>query len=236
VVCVSDAVKRPLLRHYGFASRKLSTVHNGIDVAKYRPDPERHATARRAWGVPPEAFVFGAVGRLARVKGLATAIDLFARLLEETRRSDLWLVLVGDGPERPALECRAREKGAAARVVFPGFTDAPEEAYPGIDTFVMPSRNEGLPLALVEAMASGCCPIAMGVGGVPEVIVNPSIGWLIAPSAEEDFFQAMAAASRLDRQAAADMGRRARGYVLAHFDERVQLAALADIIDSAARS
>jgi glycosyltransferase involved in cell wall biosynthesis len=231
VVCVSDAVRTPLARDYRFAARKLVTVQNGIEIAKFHPDPRRRQEVRNKWGVPKDALVLGAVGRLAPVKGYEVAIESFARLMYSPTRRDIRLVLVGDGPSRGDLERLAREKGLTDRILFPGFTDRPQDIYPALDVFLMPSLNEGLPLALIEAMACQCCPIAMGVGGVPEVIVDASLGWLVEPGEQEHFFEAMKAVVQMNGDELAKMGRHAHEYVVRRFDAQVQLAAIADLIE-----
>ena len=77
VVCVSDAVRRPLANEYLFARRKLATVHNGIDSSTFKRDPERRLAMRERWRVPADALVFGTVGRLTSRKGCELAIELF---------------------------------------------------------------------------------------------------------------------------------------------------------------
>jgi len=94
----------------------------------------------------------------------------------------------------------------------------------------MPSQNEGLPLALVEAMASGCCPIATAVGGIPEVLTSPELGWLIGANDPRALTAAMADAASRGRDQLAVMGQRGREHVLTHFNAGLQFAMLGDII------
>jgi glycosyltransferase involved in cell wall biosynthesis len=141
------------------------------------------------------------------------------------------LVLVGDGAERAALEQKARLLSCREQVIFPGFTDRPWEAYSGLDVFVLPSRDEALPLALLEAMACGCCPVAMAVGGVGEVLSNPRLGWLVPAADRTGFLTAMQAAVALPDPARAEMGGRARQHVVSKFNAQRQFAALADVIE-----
>jgi glycosyltransferase involved in cell wall biosynthesis len=88
-----------------------------------------------------------------------------------------------------------------------------------------------LPLALVEAMACRCCPIAGSVGGVPEVVVNDTLGWVVQPGDDGAFLAAMQAAAALDPAERAAMGARAREHVAQHFNAARQFAALADVIE-----
>src|SRR5262249_41642443 len=100
-----------------------------------------------------------------------------------------------------------------------------------LDVFLLPTRDEALSLALIEAMACGCCPIAMGVGGVPEVLSDPAAGWLIPADDRGRFMDAMDAAVRLDADRRGALGRAARAGVGERFDAGRQSAALADLIE-----
>lgn len=231
VVCVSEVARRRMLRDFRVPDRKVLTIHSGIDCAQFRPDAARRAAARREWGVPADALVFGAVGRLHVEKDVDVAVDALGRLAGRYPGRDLRLVLVGDGPEKESLARAARAAGVAERVVFAGFCARPWEAYAGLDVFLLPSRDEALPLALLEAMACGCCPIAMGVGGVREALSDPAAGWLIPAGDRGRFVEAMDAAAGLVTERRAAMGRAAREHVAERFDAGRQYAALADLIE-----
>src|SRR5205823_4013374 len=117
--------------------------------------------------------VIGAIGRLAPEKGYDLAIHALRDLPEAT------LVLVGDGSERERLEAIARELGVAERVQFTGWSDEPRRYLPGFDAFVLPSRQEGFPLAVVEAMLAGLPVVAADVGSVSEAVVDEETGYLV---------------------------------------------------------
>lgn len=235
VVCVSEAVRCRLVDDYHFPAHKAVVIHNGIDPERFRPNRDFRWASRSAWGIPDDALVFGAVGRLDNGhKGYDVAIELFAELTRMLPSQDLRLVLAGEGPDGPALKTLAVRLGVDHLVCFPGFTSRPWELYPAFDFYVMPSHNEGLPHALAEAMACGCCPIAWGVGGVPEVIPVPNLGWLVAPEDRQGFFTAMTDAVRCSSEQRLQMGSRAREHIVARFNERVQLSALGDLIEEKA--
>jgi glycosyltransferase involved in cell wall biosynthesis len=231
IVCVSEAVRSRLVNDYDFSPQKTITIHNGIHTSKFRPDPELRAAARRTWGIPNEDMVLGAVGRLAPVKAYDFAIAAFKELKSRIRDRSLWLVLVGDGPSRTELEGLVKENGLQDSVKFPGSTERPWEIYPGFDVFVMPSLLEGLPHALLEAMASECVPIATAVGGIPEIIANPSMGWLVSDRDQEGFLSAMKQAVGCPSEQLVEMGRRARERVISHFDAKGLFDRLADLIE-----
>jgi glycosyltransferase involved in cell wall biosynthesis len=231
VVCVSQGARQRLIRDFRVPRHKVATVHCGVDTAKFRPDPARRAAGRRQWGVADDALVFGSVGRLHPDKGLDVAIEGLGRLATRFPQRDLRLVLVGDGPARESLLRQAQAAGVADRVLFAGFSARPWEAYPGMDVFLMPTHEEALPLALIEAMACGCCPIAMSIGGVPEVLGQLEAGWLVPAGDCDRFVERMDAAVRLETYRRAGMGQAARAHVIENFDAARQYATLADLIE-----
>jgi glycosyltransferase involved in cell wall biosynthesis len=232
IVAISHAIAHGLVDDYGFPAAKVVTIRNGIDATRFTRDPALGAAARLRWGVPPEAVVYGAIGRLSNFhKGHDVAIELFARLCDANPGRDLWCVLVGAGPDEAALKEQARGTPWADRIVFPGPTERPWEACSAMDVFLMPSRFEGLGLALLEAMACGCYPVAMGVGGIREVVADASVGWL-APAADRDaFLLGMQTALDLGADGRAAVGARARQFVLDHFRAEVQYAELASLVE-----
>jgi len=230
VICVSEAVKARLTQEYRWPARKVLTVRNGIDTSRFWPDARLRAATRRRWGLAEDALVCGVVSRLAPEKGCEVALASFAKLMGEAgRRSHL--VFVGEGPMAPELRQAVEQQGLQDRVIFAGRTDRPWEAYPAVDVLLMPSRVEGLPLGLLEAMACGCCPVAMGVGGIPEVITEPALGWLVAPDDAEGFVASLREALGAGAEKRSAIGRKARAHVQANFNADVQFAALASVIE-----
>jgi glycosyltransferase involved in cell wall biosynthesis len=221
------------LKQYGYPPAKLLAVQNGIDVARNRPDPKARAAARARWRIPADATVFGTVARLdCWHKGQDIAMAQFAELVKQQPRHDLWYVLVGEGPDRSALEAQAASLGIRERTVFPGFSPRPWEDHAGIDITLLASQFEGTPLTLAEAMAAGSCPIAMGVGGVPELIPDPGLGWLVSPRDRAGFLAAMKEALALTADARIALGKRAREHIVQHFNADAQYAKLVQLIET----
>lgn len=231
VIGVSRAVIDQLHKEYGFNPRKLVAVPNGINCDRFRPDPAWRAASRAQWGVPEHAIVFGTVGRLDIVhKGQDLALDLLAELRRRLPGIPFYYVLVGDGPDRERLAEQAAALGIAEYVVFAGGTATPWESYPGFDIFALPSRFEGGPFTLMEAMASGCCAVAMRVGAVDDIIPDRSVGWNVPAGSREEFLAAMEAAVNAGAAQRRAIGERARQHVLRHFQAEQQYAAVADMV------
>jgi glycosyltransferase involved in cell wall biosynthesis len=186
-------------------SRRPRRLINGEDSSIVRRDGERHlevqnpashvskdqrAAFRIKMGIPAEALVFGSVGRLAQVKGIDRLIAAFAAL--KLPLSTTYLLLIGAGPEREALERQARELGVADRVIFAGFQGDPAPYLAAMDVFVLPSRSEGVSVALLEAMAAGVPVAVTDVGANREVIEEGRCG-VILPAEECQWPEILAA-------------------------------------------
>ncbi len=232
IVTVSRAIADDLIRHYGFPASKVVPIPNGVDGERFAPDPAARVRTRAAWNVPVDAVVFGSVGRLRIAdKGIDVAIEAFARLCAANPDRLLWCVLVGSGRDEVTLKAQARDSGWGHRILFPGATERPWEAYCGMDVFLMPSRFEGIGLALLEAMACGCCPVVMGVGGIKEVVTDRTLGWAAPPADREGFVRGMQAALDAGPDGRAATGARARAHVLGRFRAEDQYGKLADVIE-----
>ncbi|MCQ1059915.1 glycosyltransferase [Photobacterium sp. DNB23_23_1] len=155
-------------------SQGISADHviiNGIDTHHYVPGQANQA--RHHLQVPTDKLIIGCAGRLVREKGIDTLLEALAALPEVYH-----VVVAGHGPERIQLEHLSQQLGLSERVHWLGRCDNMLNFYHAIDLFCMPSRQEGLPLALLEAQACGKPVIASDVGGIPDLIC-PHSGHLI---------------------------------------------------------
>ncbi|MFD7242047.1 glycosyltransferase [Streptomyces massasporeus] len=157
-VAVSPTVAERLKR-WGVPGPRIEVVPNGIDVARFRFDAALRHDTRRRLGLPDDAYVIGAVGRLAPGKRFGALIRALAQLPD-----DHWLLLVGGGPEEDVLRRTARAAGVADRVLFTGERPCVPDGTPGpdlpsltcaMDVLASPSPEEAFGLAIVEALASG---------------------------------------------------------------------------------
>ena len=153
-------------KELGFPVDKLHCIPNGVRTPVRTPALVEQK--RREFGLVPGVFAFFYVGRLNPVKDLGTMLDAFAALpADVSLRARLYMV--GDGPERSALEARRDALGLGERVTFLGARGDVSEVLMAADGFVMSSKSEGLPMALLEAMAAGVPCIATAVGGIPDL-------------------------------------------------------------------
>ncbi len=133
-------------------SRGFQFIPNGIDTDRFRFDADVREKVRGELGVR-DKYVIGNIGRLCYQKNQSFLLDIFAEVLR--RKPESVLLLTGEGPDRPALEEKAKRLGIAGSVIFYGTSDRVEQLLWAMDVFVMPSRFEGLPVTGVEAQASG---------------------------------------------------------------------------------
>jgi teichuronic acid biosynthesis glycosyltransferase TuaC len=173
VVAVSRALRDEAMR-LGVAEERVRIVMNGVDRARFAPGDR--AAARAALGLAADRRVLLYVGHLKESKGVVDLARAFALLSAE--RSDADLVVVGDGEARGAMSA-AVERGMRLVGAVPHAEVASWMA--AADAVVLPSWNEGLPNAVIEALASGRRVVATEVGGVPDLLTSPILGEMVPP-------------------------------------------------------
>ncbi len=187
VIAVSEAVARSV----GGARPVPEVVVHGVEAPTGPPGDPAAARARLGLAHPADGGqgpVVGTVGNFTAKKDHATLVRALARLGPEVR-----LVLVGLGPLEEELRALVAREGLGGRVTFAGSRDDVAALLPAFDVFALSSRYEGLPIALLEAMAAGRACVATAVGGVPEVIEDGADGVLVAPGDPEALAGALAA-------------------------------------------
>lgn len=168
------------LRAMGVPEDRIWDIANGVDVERFAPTaPDERLALRRRLGLPDEGKLVVFVGRLTVAKALDVLLNAWAQ--RDASLADARLVLVGDGELRDDLVHQAQRLGIAQSVVFTGGTHDPAAYLRACDAFVLSSRTEGMPVALLEAMACGLPCVATRVGGSAEVIEDGTSGRLVAP-------------------------------------------------------
>jgi L-malate glycosyltransferase len=161
-----SAESREELRAHGVPEERILGIPYGVDCRVYRPAGEAERTALRAELGLPASPLAVYVGRLTHVKRVETVIEALPAA------PDLHFAVVGDGPERPALERLSADRGLGGRVRFVGFSDRVPDYLRAADVFVLPSRAEGMSNALLEAMACGLACAATPVSGSTELLAD----------------------------------------------------------------
>ena len=180
-VAVSEAGKQRLLAMDGFDPHRVLVVRNGADERAFAT-PLDPADCREKLGVPLDAEVIGTVARLYVEKNIPMMVRAFGRLAAQ--RPKARLVIAGDGPERALCEDTARSLGVLDRVHFLGTRLDVTLVLGALDVFALSSNTEGLPIAVLEAMASELPVVATDVGALSEVVRAGETGWLV-PSGDD---------------------------------------------------
>jgi glycosyltransferase involved in cell wall biosynthesis len=170
-VAVSQAIAMLVHDELGWPEHKLDVIMNGIAVDRFRR--ERDPTLRRALTAGSDELLFLTAARLTPQKGIDVLLRA-ARSVDGAR-----FAIAGGGPERARLEAEAAELGVDDRVSFLGRRDDVPALLAAADAFVLPSRYEGTPLALLEAMAAGKPVVASAIGGVDEIVAPGESGLLV---------------------------------------------------------
>jgi len=213
IVAVSEVIEAELLRVM-ISRGKIAVIDNGIDITRFRPDQGLRERARRDMGIPQEAIVIGWVGRISKEKGLDILMETARPILED--RHDVIILLVGDGPLRQSLESAHSSSG----IRFAGLRNDTPACYAAFDIFALPSLNEGLPMVVLEAMASGLPVVASRVGAIPKVVEHGETGFLVEPG-RPDLLEAAIGKLIKDRIESRQMGSKGRERVEHNFSSAV---------------
>jgi L-malate glycosyltransferase len=227
VIAVSRNLARTLEAD-GDRRSAVVPIHNGIDVAQARPTQDAREV-RRQLGIPGDARVFGTIGRLSAVKDHRTLLCAAQRVLHRQRNARF--LFVGDGPLRDDLVLVASQLGIAHACVFAGARDDSYDVLAVMDVFVLSSLHEGIPMALLEAMALAKPVVVTAVGGVPEIVSHGENGLLVTPRDDRAFADAcLEIASRPGLAAA--LGSAARRSIQDRFSHATGGKALLDVYQS----
>ena len=157
----------------GVAPQRITVIRNGVEISDADRDGGGRQELRTQLGIPSEAIVAMSVGQLTEQKDPHLLLDAWATATQDLAKA--WLVLVGTGDLEASLRARA-----VPRVVFAGFRNDVTALLRMADLFVLASRNEGLPLAVCEALVAGLPVVATRAGGTPEVVHDGGDGLLVA--------------------------------------------------------
>ncbi|WP_347245736.1 glycosyltransferase [Thermogutta sp.] len=237
VVCPSRA-SAAACQAAGIPQSRIAVIHDGVD-------PKRLATANKQRGreklrnllnlspaVDSAVFVVH-VGKLTPAKGQEDLLEAFADLAAEFPQS--FLVLVGEGEQRPVLEARIHSLGLDSRAVLAGFREDALELMAGADLFVFPSRQEGLGGAVMEALFLGLPVIASTAGGIPELFEGlediSSVVRLVQPGDVPALREALAQLLRLEPRLRHRWGELAGAYAREHFTASRMVEQTAALLD-----
>jgi glycosyltransferase involved in cell wall biosynthesis len=225
LVAVSPQVRDDLVDLGVARPGKFTVIRLGIDLdRRITGAAGGGAELRRLFGVSPDEFVVGWIGRMTAIKRVPELLDAFRRLRE--RGVEARLCLVGDGPDREQVEQRAHELGVSRHTLFVGYQRDVAPYYTFFDAFALPSANEGTPVVAIESLAAQRPVVASRVGGVPDVVEDGVGGTLVRVGDIEAVAAALEQLAR-DPELRRRLGEQGRRFVL----PRYRVERLVDDVD-----
>jgi len=228
---VARAVKEDVIKsNWSIHPEKLSVLENSIDYQKYAEVSITQEDAKEMLGLPLDAFVFGAVGRLSPTKGISYLIEAFARVKEQMPLAHL--VLVGGGRCRAEYERQAVQVGCDEAIHFLGRRDNVVQLLRGMDVFVLASVAEGMPRALLEAMAADVPCIGTNVGGIPEILGDNEFGCLVEPADSIALAEAMLSVAKMPAEELRELCQKASDRVRRFYSHPVAREKLGELYEN----
>ena len=225
VIAPSDAIRDELLRA-GFSSEKILPLPNVVDVERFRPAmPSERAEIKSHLGIAADTPVVGTVARLIPRKGIDLLLRAFSTVLHAHHAH---LLVVGDGPLGGDLRALGRELGIDRSVSWLGLQADTSTWLRAMDVFAFPSRLEGSPNAVLEAMATGLPIVATHIGGIVD-LVEESRGGLLVPSDDADALATALGRLFCDASLRAGLGSRARTRAVQDFSLSASIPRLIDL-------
>jgi len=216
IVTTGEALKRQLVEVNGFDGTKIDSVPTGVDTERFCPG--ERAAARAALGLPADKTLIGIVATLRSWKGHRFLVEAVAKLPES-----VGLVIVGDGPQREALDAQVAKLGLGSRTWLAGNQTDVVPWLQALDVFALPSyANEGVPQALVQAMLVGLACVTTTAGSIAELAAHEATA-LVVP--QQNAHALGAALARLigDPELRRRLGAAARAHCAARFSEKTML-------------
>ncbi|MFH0918592.1 MAG: glycosyltransferase family 4 protein [Candidatus Omnitrophota bacterium] len=215
VIAISQQVKEHLMMDFKLAENKIRVIHNGIDTKNFG-DFSTRDKMRQKLGIGRQDFLVGIIARLSDVKGHTYLIQALPEVLKSNPQ--VKLLIIGQGKTKEALIKEADDLGLGSSIIFIPEAKNTPELLAAMDVFVMPSLQEGLGLALMEAMAQGVAVVGSAVGGIKTLIQDKVNGLLVAPAEAPALAQAIISLLG-DAQLRGDLGVQARKFIIANFSQ-----------------
>ena len=230
LIAVSQAIEAKI-RDEGRDTVPVRLIYNGVDLDRY-DHQEACCTLPEEYGMEPGSQIVGVVARLEPEKGHPTLVEAWPKVLRAV--PDTYLLIVGEGSRRDALEAQARELRVAHRVVFTGRRDDVPAVTAALDVAVLPSYREAQGLTILEAMALSRPVVASNVGGIPEMIDDGKTG-LLVPAHDADALADAIVRLLTNHPLADTLGRAGHDMVHDRFCIELMVAATQSIYDEGAR-
>jgi glycosyltransferase involved in cell wall biosynthesis len=220
-ICVSNAVRDALIRDCRFPSRKMQTIHNGVSLSAFEPSGSEGIAVRAELGIHSDEFVLVCAARLSGEKGIDILILAISELLR--RNISCKCIIVGEGNRKEKLSAQILQLGLTNHVFLVGFRSDVRPYLHAANAFVLTSHKEGLPFAVLEAMACGLPCVVTNVGGNAEAVAHNETGLVVQPGSPTEVADAVSYLVTHPEERAR-MSRTARLRVCEEFDIEARMA------------
>lgn len=235
VVAISKAVRAHLEKDFNVNPRRIEVIYNGIDLNRFSNiySADQIARAKRSLGIQRQN-VIGTMGRLSSVKGQKFLIEAMKEIVSKSK--DTLCLIIGSGREEAALKDLARSLGLENRVVFTGAAYMDIPLYLAcMDIFVLPSIEEGLGLALLEAMSLGRPCVASATGGIRDII-NDQVNGILTPAGDSSAIANAVLRILNDKHFAKSMSESAKDFVRTRFSIEAMADSMIDLYERVIRA
>ena len=215
-IAISEPVRRHLIDDFRVSENDVRVIRNGIDISKFTADSQQfRADAKKKIGLQ-DSLVIGTVGRLSDVKGQRYLIEAMPEIIKQFPK--IQLLIVGSGKIKDNLLRLGKKFKVDKNIIFVPAVQDTREALAAMDIFVMPSLEEGLGLALMEAMAFGLPVVGTSVGGIIDLVKPGENGILVEPRDAKSIASSVVALLS-DRKKAEGLSAKARDYIINNFSQ-----------------
>ncbi len=227
IICVSNAIRDPLIREFKFPEHKVMTIHNGVSLSHYDPSENNRLPLRARLGIGPDEVLLVCPARLNEQKRIDLLLLAMAKVVGDGLRCKC--VIVGDGPLKKVLTDQMLALDLSRSVMFEGFQNDVRPYLWAADAFVLTSDVEGLPLSILEAMASSLACVVTNVGGNAEAVVHEVTG-LVVPSGSVDAIAGAIAYLVTHPRERAEMSKAARARAVETFNIDQTMASIERVL------
>lgn len=215
ILAVSKEVKERLIKLWAYPEDKVQSIYHGVDLSRFSPDEGAFINMRKKLGIGYSDVVIISTARLSKEKCLDRLIVGFDALSKKYK--NLWLLIIGSGPLENSLKELAEKSQSKERILFLGQAEDVSNYLKMSDIYVLPSDNEGLSIALLEAQATGLICIATKTPGANEIIKDHFNGFLVERTSE-DILRGLELVLNLTTEQKEKISKNAREHISENFE------------------